>query len=827
MIIVLTKQHTSCKPILGLMGSSQTIIPPKKNCFLTVLFLFLSTSSAQNVLRRGSSLSVEDDSDILTSPDKTFSCGFYGMGQNAYWFSIWFTNSKDRTVVWMANRDRPANGRGSRVSLRRDGAMVLTDVDGSIIWETNTTSTDVGRAELLDTGNLVLKDPGGKILWQSFDFPTDTLLPNQLFTKRTKLVARLHSGSYASGYFSFFFDNDNVLRLIYDGPDISSIYWPNPDPEFDVFRNGRTNYNSSRTAVFDEMGHFISSDLLQFSAPDTGLLRIKRRLTMDHDGNLRLYSLNNETGLWAISWQALSQLCNVHGICGINSICVNTPDPKCSCPPGYEITEPGNWNKGCKPMFNSTLSQSQQVKFVLLPHVDFWGFDLNFSASTTFDSCMKLCLGDYRCKAFSYRLDGGGRCFTKGVLFNGYQSPSFPGNIYLRLPVSFETSQLGILNGTDLICQSAESETTIGSPSMYNFDTKRTRWVYFYSFASAIGLIEILFVVSGWWFLFRKRGSPNLAEDGYHLVLSPFRRFTYTELKKATNNFKEELGRGGSGAVYKGILTDERVVAVKRLENMYQGEDVFWAEVSTIGKINHMNLVRMWGFCSEGKHRLLVYEYMEYQSLDKHLFSPTFLEWKDRFKAALGIAKGLAYLHHECLEWVIHCDVKPGNILLDSEFEPKIADFGLAKLSQRGDNSSDFSQIRGTKGYMAPEWATNLPITAKVDVYSYGVVVLEIVKGIPLSNWVIEGREEHDESDLTRFVRVVKRKIQCGETSWIEEVVDPRLNGQFSRSQATTIVELGMSCVEEDRNKRPTMDSVVQALLECLDESYTQLLDSR
>ncbi|KAJ6865118.1 hypothetical protein NC651_035627 [Populus alba x Populus x berolinensis] len=448
------------------MGSSQTSIPPKTKCFLTVLFLFLSTSSAQNVLRRGSSLSVEDDSDILISPDKTFSCGFYGMGQNAYWFSIWFTNSKDRTVVWMANRDRPANGRGSRVSLRRDGAMVLTDVDGSIIWETNTTSTDVGRAELLDTGNLVLKDPGGKILWQSFDFPTDTLLPNQLFTKRTKLVARLHSGSYASGYFSFFFDNDNVLRLIYDGPDISSIYWPNPD--FDVFGNGRTNYNSSRTAVFDEMGHFISSDQLQFSALDTGLLTIKRRLTMDHDGNLRLYSLNNETGY-----------------------------PKCSCPPGYEITDPGNWNKGCKPMFNSTLSQSQQVKFVLLPHVDFWGFDLNFSASTTFDSCMKLCLGDYRCKAFSYRLDGLGRCYAKGVLFNGFQSPSFPGNIYLRLPVSFETSQLGILNGTDLICQSAESETTIGSPSMYNFNTKRTRWVYFYLFASAIGFVEILFVVSG------------------------------------------------------------------------------------------------------------------------------------------------------------------------------------------------------------------------------------------------------------------------------------------------------------------------------------------
>ncbi|CAK7343898.1 unnamed protein product [Dovyalis caffra] len=805
------------------MRSFPTSTSPKFPYFLTVFFLFLSTSNSQNFLRRGSSLSVEDDSDILISPDKTFSCGFYGMGQNAYWFSIWFTNSKDRTVVWMANRDRPANGRGSRVSLRRDGAMVLADVDGSIIWETNT-STNARRAELLDTGNLVIKGPGGKILWQSFNFPTDTLLPKQFFTKNTKLIARLHRESFASGYFSFFFDNDNVLRLIYDGPDISSIYWPNP--EFDVFQNGRTNYNSSRIAVYDEMGHFISSDQFQFVASDMGSLRIKRRLTMDYDGNLRLYSLNNDTGLWMVSWEALSQLCHVHGICGRNGICVNTPEPKCSCPPGYEITEPGNWNKGCKPSFNETLSQSQQVKFVQLPHVEYWGFDLNYSPSISMDSCMTLCLEDYRCKAFSYRVTEKRLCFTKSVLFNGYQSPSFPANIFLKLPVSVDASELATLTGTDLVCQSAESETIIGPPSMYNINNKKMRWVYLYSFASAIGFIELLFVASGWWFLFRKQGVPNLVEDGYHVILSRFRRFTYAELKKATRNFKEELGRGGSGAVYKGILTDERVVAVKRLENMYQGEDVFWAEMSTIGKINHMNLVRMWGFCSEGKHRLLVYEHMENQSLDKHLFSPKFLEWKDRFGVALGTAKGLAYLHHECLEWVIHCDVKPGNILLDSEFEPKIADFGLAKLSQRGGNSSDFSRIRGTKGYMAPEWATNLPITAKVDVYSYGVVILEIVKGIPVSNWVIEGGEEH-ESELTRFVKVVKRKIHRGEDSWIEEIVDPRLNGQFSRNQAARIVEIGISCVEEDRNKRPTMDSVVQALLECQDEPKNQFSDSQ
>ncbi|KAJ6992914.1 receptor protein kinase ZmPK1 [Populus alba x Populus x berolinensis] len=325
-------------------------------------------------------------------------------------------------------------------------------------------------------------------------------------------------------------------------------------------------------------------------------------------------------------------------VCGRNAICVNTPEPKCPCPPGYEITEPGNWNKGCKPLFNVTLFQSQQVKFVELPHVDHRGFDLNYTESISIDSCMKSCVGDYRS--------------------------------------TVETSQLAILNGTDPICQSDELETMIGSPSMYNTNTKRIRW---------------------------KAWCASFGGRWISCVSNRFRRFTYAELKKATNNFKEELGRGGSGTVYMGILTDERVVAVKILENMYRGEDVFWAEVSTIGKINHMNLVRMWGFCSEGKHRLLVYEHMENQSLDKHLFSPKFLEWKDRFEVALGTAKGLAYLHQERLEWIIHCDVKPGNILLDSEFEPKIADFGLAKLSQRGSNSSDFSRIRGTKGYMAPE----------------------------------------------------------------------------------------------------------------------------
>ncbi|KAF8006313.1 hypothetical protein BT93_K0569 [Corymbia citriodora subsp. variegata] len=784
--------------------------------FPLIIFTSCFSSASSDVLLRGSSLSVEEhDSNTLTSPDKTFTCGFYGFGGNAYWFSIWFTNTSDRTVVWTANRDNPVNSQGSKVTLRGTGALVVTDLDGSVVWETNTTSTDASSLELLDTGNLVLRRPDRTILWQSFDYPTDTLLPNQLLTKSKKLVSSLKGGAFYSGHFNLFFDNDNVLRLMYDGPDISSIYWPNPD--FDVFQNGRTNYNSSRIAVLDQTGRFQSSDQFQFNASDRGH-GITRRLTMDQDGNLRLYSLDKQSGSWVVTWQVLPGLCSVHGLCGRNGICVYTPEPKCTCPPGYEASDPTDWDKGCKPMFDFTCSQSQDVKFVALPNTDYYGFDRIYNGNASFNFCRQACLDDCSCLGFSYR-ETQRFCFGKSSLFNGFKAPSFPGTLHLKLPISTVASLEQIQNGSDPKCSAARDQSPVGSFTMYNTIGKRVRWTYLYWFASVIGAVEILIFFSGWWILFRKHDVQSTVEDGYRAIMSQFRRFSYEELKSATQNFKGEIGRGASGSVYKGVLADERVVAVKRLGDVYHGEEVFWAEVSTIGKINHMNLVRMWGFCCEGKHKLLVYEYVENQSLDRHLFSGNIIGWRDRFRIALGTAKGLAYLHHECLEWVIHCDVKPENILLDKTFEPKIADFGLAKLLQRDSMNSQFSRIRGTKGYMAPEWALNLPITAKVDVYSYGVMVLEIVRGVRLSNWVVKkGENEEQETELTVFIREMKRRIQFGGDLGIEDLVDKRLKGQYSRKQARMLVEIGVSCVEEDRNKRPTMDSVVNQLLELLDE---------
>jgi serine/threonine protein kinase len=282
---------------------------------------------------------------------------------------------------------------------------------------------------------------------------------------------------------------------------------------------------------------------------------------------------------------------------------------------------------------------------------------------------------------------------------------------------------------------------------------------------------------------------------------------------KVTRKFKDELGRGGSGIVYKGILDDGRAVAVKMLENIRHCEEEFQAELRVIGRINHMNLVRIWGFCSDSSSKMLVTEYIEKGSLANILFNDNILlEWKQKFNIALGVAKGLAYLHHECLEWVIHCDVKPENILLDQNLEPKIADFGLAKLLNRGGSNQNVSRVRGTVGYMAPEWISSLQITAKVDVYSYGVVLLELVLGRQVLDLAVDADEEVHKV-LRELVGTLAQMLDGEQSSSINEVVDCRLGGHFDDTQVRTLIRLAVACLDEERGKRPTMESVVQTLL--------------
>jgi serine/threonine protein kinase len=206
--------------------------------------------------------------------------------------------------------------------------------------------------------------------------------------------------------------------------------------------------------------------------------------------------------------------------------------------------------------------------------------------------------------------------------------------------------------------------------------------------------------------------------------------FRYSSLVHATKKFSERLGGGGFGSVFKGVLGDQTMIAVKKLDGAHQGDKQFRAEVSSIGLIQHINLVKLIGFCCEGDKRLLVYEHMSKGSLDSHLCKSNapVINWSSRYKIAIEVARGLCYLHQSCRECIIHCDIKPENILLDASFIPKIADFGMAAIVGR-DFSIVLTTFRGTAGYLAPEWLSGVAITPKVDVYRFGMVLLEIISG--------------------------------------------------------------------------------------------------
>lgn len=260
-------------------------------------------------------------------------------------------------------------------------------------------------------------------------------------------------------------------------------------------------------------------------------------------------------------------------------------------------------------------------------------------------------------------------------------------------------------------------------------------------------------------------------------------------------------------------------VAVKRLDKLSPRDDAFVNEVNTIGCIHHINLVKLYGYCSSSTHKLLVYEFVANSSLDKLLFrrdaksdSPI-LEWRTRFKIALQTARGLAYLHEDVRDQrIIHCDIKPENILLDSKMTAKVADFGLSRILNREQTRTMTKRIRGTTGYLAPEWTSeNTPITAKIDVFSFGMVLLEVVSGRRnLRPYWIHDQEIHDsQMECRYFPQWAFPKV---ETEDFLEVVDGGLQGIVDAKQVKRALLVAFWCINENPNQRPTMSKVVQLL---------------
>ncbi|XP_028797268.1 putative serine/threonine-protein kinase [Neltuma alba] len=294
--------------------------------------------------------------------------------------------------------------------------------------------------------------------------------------------------------------------------------------------------------------------------------------------------------------------------------------------------------------------------------------------------------------------------------------------------------------------------------------------------------------------------------------------YRYKDLKSATKNFSEEnkLGEGGFGDVYKGTLKNGEVIAIKKLalEQSKKMDEDFESEVKLISNVHHRNLVRLLGCCSKGQERFLVYEYMKNNNVGQFLFGGDrgSLNWKQRYGIILGTARGLAYLHEGFHICIVHRDIKPSNILLDDDFQPKIADFGLARLLPR-DQSHLNTKFAGTMGYTAPEYVMHGQLSEKVDTYCYGVVVLEIISGQK------SGELKNDDQGEFLLQRAWKLYERGMHMEFVDETLDPN---EYDAEEVKKIIEIGLLCTQASPAARPTMFEVVDMI-----ESKGGLIDHK
>lgn len=759
---------------------------------------FISTiiiSSAQTpptTLQIGTIINTSSTS-TYKSPSGEFAFGFYQIPTGNFLVGIWFDKVLDKTLAWSANRDDPAQP-GSTISLAPAGQLVLTHANGTEFQIYNGTTTTSGS--MLDVGNFVLLDSSDKVLWQSFDHPTDTILPGQVLGMGQKLFSNTNGTvDYSTGRYMLEiqkFDGNVVLsahRFADPG------YWYTAT---DGNKSTSLVYNQSSALMYLVNGTSLRYNMTSGVPSPVG--DYYHRATINDEGNFQQFVYRKENwSTWTIVWEAITEPCYVSNICGVYGFCsmTNNVTVSCSCLPGYSPLDPGNPSKGCYPKvvkdFCAPNSSSNDFVIEELGNTDFpngeWG-DLAKITPSDVDGCKKQVMDDCYCMAGT--LDGI-NCYKKRMpLLSARRSFPSTNNIvaFVKVPKEINSTRTIPNHRKD----SPSSGVLLGSVILCS-----TFAIWFAAIAIYHHPLRLRY---------RRMDMPQ-KRTPMELNLKVF---SFRELHEATNGFKNKLGRGGSGSVYSGVvkLEDENKVevAVKKLDKVIeQGHKEFVTEVKVIGLSHHKNLVRLVGFCNENHHRLLVYELMKNGTLSNFLFrdgnKPS---WGERAEIVLGIAKGLLYLHEECETQIIHCDIKPQNILLDKKNVVKIADFGLAKLLMK-DQTKTSTNMRGTMGYMAPEWLKNTPVTTKVDVYSFGVMLLEIIfcrRHIELNQF--EEANEGVEMILTDWV------LCCVRAENLKHAVghDSEVLSDFTRFERMTMV--GLWCLCTNPNLRPSMGKVLQML---------------
>ncbi|KAI3886708.1 hypothetical protein MKX03_011130 [Papaver bracteatum] len=786
--------------------------------FQLLLHPIYSTAQTYKNLTVGLSLTSDVPNITWASQNGDFAFGFRPIPDNHFLLAIWYDKLPDKTVVWFATDGTQYNGdikipKGSKIELTTDGKLILRDLQGKQIWSAGDNLSGANYAAMLDNGNFVLgiKSSAG-YLWESFNHPTDTILPSQVLDRdrsNNKLYSRANDTTYSKGRFRLRIPNDNNLVLYPVAfPSLTENKYP-PYYDLSSLSNSKPDI---KQFVFNESGqiYIVSNNGSIVNLVQWGTLgpatNVYYRATLDFDGVFTQYSHPKNTSAPGNFWSSVrhipENICTSFsnnnrlgsGACGYNSYCQLTNGrTSCQCPPEFDFIDPNNRFGGCTPKFDlqkcneeDTRKPNELFELRILRNVDWMASDYESLEGYNEQDCRSSCLSDCLCAVALFRE---GICWKKNLpLPNGRLDVSVNGNALIKIRKDNGSSSEEDPNSSYSKQGNKNRSTVILVGSLLGSS------VFFNFIFLAVIFVVLLFVNKT---LRKKTHKTSVLRSNLH-------SFTYEELEEATDGFSEELGRGAFGIVYKGFTEEMGSIAVKKLDKVFhQGEKEFKSEVNTIGQTHHKNLVRLLGFCDEGQHRLLVYEFMSNSSLADHLFGISKPDWNRRVQIAFGISRGLMYLHEECSTQIIHCDIKPQNILLDDSFTAKISDFGLAKLLITSQTRAS-TGIRGTRGYVAPEWFRNTPVSSKVDVYSYGVMLLEIIccrKGV-----VPELVEEEIKAILTDWA------YDCYSQGKLQDLVENDEEVMNDRRRFERLVMIAIWCIQDEPSLRPSMKKVTQML---------------
>ncbi|XP_016492886.1 G-type lectin S-receptor-like serine/threonine-protein kinase At4g03230 [Nicotiana tabacum] len=751
----------------------------------------------------------------IVSSGENFELGFFKPGTSKkYYLGIWYRNVIPQTVVWVANREKPLSATDMMSAELKvlDGNLVLITESKSLFWSTNISSTSSNSlvATISDDGNLIFSDGLNSTppLWQSFDHPTDTWLPNAKtkYDKRSNttknIISWKNSEDPSPGLFSVEMDQSNRQFLLKwnrtemysaTGPWNGRIFSLMPEMSLNSQRYNFTYVDNENESYF------------MYSVSNSH----KIRLTLDVSGQIRHLIWVENLMEWQLFTTQPRQPCEVYASCGAFSICNKESASFCNCLTGFTPRSDADWDLndhsgGCVRRLSLQCGTGKtKGSFLKNSEVTLPEHSQTVAAASA-EECHSICLNDCSCNAYAY--DTSACLIWNDELLNLMQlSPGDGGGsvIYTRLNALDQalgevtkSGQLAVKLKVIISAVVVLAAVALCSFSYIYYRRKMAK-------RKANQQSTEGNPVPHW----TEREAQNLIyENDKQDIAVPF--FHLEKILAATDNFSDahKLGQGGFGPVYKGIFSGGQEIAVKRLSSQSrQGIDEFRNKVILISKLQHRNLVRLLGYCITGYEQILLYEYMPNKSLDTFIFDQTLsklLKWKKRFEIISGISRGLLYLHEDSRLRIIHRDLKTSNILLDQEMNPKISDFGLARIVEEKTTEANTKKVVGTYGYMSPEYALEGLFSIKSDVFSLGVVILEIVTGRRNTGFY----QSKEASNLLGYAW----------NFWKEEralhLLDHSLLESCNPKEAMKCINIGLLCVQEDPGDRPTMSNVVTML---------------